>query len=258
MKKWKECLRWLSDDKLETTESVVMVSKKGKVKSLSYKHWNNANKSYSVRKEKHYTMNENRGKQRDEKNNHDLRKGKYQNVSIRYKTYSVHRLVAIAFIPNPKNKPQVNHIDGNRSNNHYKNLEWVTNKENKQHAMKMGLYNPEPYKLVKKAELKKVFNLYNHGYTNGEIGKKLGNVSHETVRLVIINKFGSRYVRNGQLTKLISSLESGLTKQPNGYYFRRIGKTFTTLEKAITAKDNLVKTFKKRDRELWEKTKLLS
>lgn len=56
------------------------------------------------------------------------------------KSFSVHRLVAEAFIPNPGNKPTVNHIDCNKKNNHVDNLEWCTQTENVRHSVRLGHY----------------------------------------------------------------------------------------------------------------------
>ena len=60
----------------------------------------------------------------------DLNHKGYKRVSIDYKKQFIHRLVALAFIPNPNNYPQVNHIDCNKLNNHVENLEWCNNSYN--------------------------------------------------------------------------------------------------------------------------------
>ncbi len=54
------------------------------------------------------------------------------------KTFSIHRLVAKHYVPNPDNKPHVNHIDNNGTKNEYTNLEWVTHKENMKHSEAQG------------------------------------------------------------------------------------------------------------------------
>ena len=62
-------------------------------------------------------------------------------ISIKCKKHlrKVHRLVALEFIPNSGDKPEVNHKDGNKQNNLWTNLEWVTHAENQRHASENGL-----------------------------------------------------------------------------------------------------------------------
>lgn len=64
----------------------------------------------------------------------------YLRVSIGGKLKFVHRLVAEKYIPNPNNYEQVNHKDGNKLNNSVDNLEWVSNQQNRKHAVDTGLH----------------------------------------------------------------------------------------------------------------------
>lgn len=75
------------------------------------------------------------------------------------KMFTVHRLVALAFIPNPKNKPEINHKDGNRLNNDYTNLEWCTRQENSDHAWKIGLFDNRDVKGEKSGTSKLTWDL---------------------------------------------------------------------------------------------------
>lgn len=86
-----------------------------------------------------------------------LRPGKssngYMNVALSGEPYTVHRLVARAFIPNPCNKPCVNHKDGDRTNNRADNLEWVTYEENEAHKYDVlgYVYKRKPWSAAERA-----------------------------------------------------------------------------------------------------------
>lgn len=68
-------------------------------------------------------------------------KGYYQTTNSEKQKYLIHRIVAMAWLPNPENKPHVNHIDGNKTNNCVDNLEWCTIIENNRHAVQIGLHS---------------------------------------------------------------------------------------------------------------------
>lgn len=89
----------------------------------------------------------------------------------------LHRLVAMAFVSNPYGKKYVNHIDGDKDNNHYSNLEWVTRIENERHASQMGL---NPCKLSDSDVSKIKVLLSKSKMSNSDIGEKF-EVSPHTV-----------------------------------------------------------------------------
>ena len=133
----------------------------------------------------------------------ELSNAGYLRVTIRYldgsiKKKSVHRLVAESFVPNPQNKPLVNHIDGNKLNNHFSNLEWVDHKENAKHASENGLlkYVGENHynNTNEEALVRKVCELLEQGFRNKDICEMLS----------LRKSFVSR-IRNGTAWKHVSS-----------------------------------------------------
>ena len=128
------------------------------------------------------------------------RKKNYLSVSLSkdnsFKTFRVHRLVAIHFIPNPLFLPEVNHKDGNTFNNDYTNLEWCTTKENITHAWRIGLAKPNPkqhYKnlgiIAKKGLSIKVMDLSSMiTYPSIKEARKATGVSESTISSHINNK----------------------------------------------------------------------
>lgn len=103
---------------------------------------------------------------------------------------SIHRIVAETFIPNQQNKPQVNHKDGNKTNNSVQNLEWATQEENMTHAFENGLNKgsmlgkkgvSHPRNLLTQYDVNEIKKMYNQGVKIKYIANSF-NVSYKTIQ----------------------------------------------------------------------------
>jgi antitoxin component HigA of HigAB toxin-antitoxin module len=108
----------------------------------------------------------------------------------------VHRLVAQAFIPNPENKPTVNHINGDKSDNRVENLEWMTRSEQTQHAISTGLitytYGEDHHtsKLTKK-DIETIFYLKSLGWKQTDIANEM-SVAQSRISEILNKKVWQR------------------------------------------------------------------
>ena len=140
----------------------------------------------------------------------------YKNKSK--KTLSTHRLVAFAFIPNLENKPEVNHINGIKSDNRVENLEWVTASENCIHSFKIGLNTPKvgennnKSKLTKE-DVSKVYSLNRDGMSTKDISN-MYNVCRTTIDRILSGKRWNHVYKNTDRicsnSKIVLNIETGV------------------------------------------------
>ena len=104
-------------------------------------------------------------------------------------TFKVHRLVAQHFIPNPQNKPQVNHINGIKDDNRVENLEWATAHENNKHAYNTGLNSkPAAVKKLNEQQVLEIRAKFKKKIVTREMLAKEYNVTPYCIKDVILRK----------------------------------------------------------------------
>ncbi|MGL6193835.1 MAG: HNH endonuclease [Thermoguttaceae bacterium] len=129
----------------------------------------------------------------------------YTRLTIRRRDEYIHRIVATCFVDNPHGYTEVNHIDGDKKNNHASNLEWCTRQQNNKHAFATGLRDY--------AELKRMANSENH-----KLARRKRRIYDDDTVLKI-----KELLRNGVSDREISKIVGGTR---NAIYSLRTGKTY--------------------------------
>lgn len=116
-----------------------------------------------------------------------------------YKTFRIHRLVLEAFIGYASNNYEANHKDGDKENNNFTNLEWVTSQENKEHAVKMGLRS-------KKAV----------------VGEKTSSAKLKDGEVWLIKKLLYHNIKVGFISKMFKVSYSTIDAIKRGWYWKHV------------------------------------
>jgi len=145
-------------------------------------------------------------------------------------TMRVNRLIALTFIPNPENKPTVDHIDRDRTNNHVKNLRWATWEEQADNKIRPSVINPKSININLK-QIQKEKEQYKTSTYNVKPVEMRDNINHDIIYQTFDSAAQAAEIlfKDKEKRSLISKCARGIKPSAYGYYW-----TFVDKEKSLT------------------------